>query len=40
MDWVGGWVQKMAIFVDIQYGIYADILDGESGVQKVEKYLT
>jgi hypothetical protein len=38
MDWVGsGWVQKMAIFIDLQYCTYADILEGEGGVKKFLK---
>ena len=32
---VGGWVQKMAIFADVQYCIYADIVEG---LEKVQKY--
>ena len=27
-DWVGGWVQKAASFVDVQNFIYAEILGG------------
>ena len=34
-DWVGGWIQKMAIFADVQNYIYADILGGS---EKVKKY--
>ena len=32
---LGGWVQKMAIFADVQYYIYADIVGGS---EKVKKY--
>ena len=38
---LGGWVQKMAIFADVQYCIYADIVGGSEiagGSEKVQKY--
>ena len=31
-DWVGGWVQKISIFADIHYCVYADIVDGSEKV--------
>ena len=31
---LGGWGQKMAIFADVQYSIYADIVGGSEKVQK------
>ena len=31
---LGGWVQKMAIFADFQYYIYADIVGGSEKVKK------
>ena len=34
VGWVGGWVQKMANFADIQYYIYADIVNGSKKVPK------
>ena len=33
---LGGWGRKMAIFADVQYCIYADIVVG--GSEKVQKY--
>jgi hypothetical protein len=34
-----GWIQKMAIFADVQYCIYADIVGGwVGGSEKVQKY--
>ena len=33
---LGGWVQKMAIFADVQYCIYADTEVG--GLEKVQTY--
>ena len=32
---VTGWVQKMAVFADVQYCIYADILSGSKKAQKM-----
>ena len=31
---LGGWCWEIAIFADIQYCIYADIVDGSEKVQK------
>ena len=31
---LGEWVQKMAIFADVPYCIYADIVGGSGKVQK------
>ena len=31
---LGGWVQKMTIFANVQYCIYADIVGGFEKVQK------
>ena len=33
---LGGWVPKMAVFADVQYCIYADIVGGS---EKVPKYV-
>ena len=32
---LGGWVRKMAIFPDVQYFIYADIVGGSEKVQNM-----
>ena len=33
-DWAGGGVQKRAVFADVQYCIYANIVGGSEKVQK------
>ena len=37
---LGGWVQKMAIFADVQYCIYANIVGGWVGQKKSKNMLT
>ena len=39
-DWVGEWVRKMAIFADLQYCIYANIVGGWVRKSKKKYILT